>query len=89
VLNRKIFRPFKTGIAVLKAVHDLYADQFSWKQPPYEYEKENLPIDILSGNDRIRKDIEKGKRIKQMEGWWTEQCNEFIKKKRKRYLIYE
>ncbi len=89
VLNRKRFRPFKTGVAILKTAHDLYPDHFEWKQPPYEYEKENLPIDILSGTDRIRKNIEKGKKLKQMEEWWTEECNEFIKKKRKQYLIYE
>jgi hypothetical protein len=27
----------------------LYPDQFKWKQPPYEYEREKLPIEILLG----------------------------------------
>jgi uncharacterized protein YbbC (DUF1343 family) len=89
VLNRKRFRPFKTAIAVIKVIHDLYPDHFSWKQPPYEYETEKLPIDILTGADRIRNDIEKGKKLNKMEDWWTDQCTAFIKEKRKRYLIYE
>jgi hypothetical protein len=27
----------------------LYPDSFAWKQPPYEYEREKLPIEILLG----------------------------------------
>jgi uncharacterized protein YbbC (DUF1343 family) len=31
---------------------------FAWKQPPYEYEYERLPIDILAGNGWLRGAIE-------------------------------
>ncbi len=31
---------------------------FAWKQPPYEYEFEKLPIDILFGNGWMREEIE-------------------------------
>ena len=89
VTKREKFRPFKTGVAVLKAVHDLYPEQFAWKEPPYEYEEVKLPIDILSGTDRLRKDIERGEKLNEMEAWWTEQCREFDITIRKRYLIYE
>ncbi len=27
----------------------MYPEQFQWKQPPYEYETEKLPIEILLG----------------------------------------
>ncbi len=33
---------------------------FAWKQPPYEYEYEKLPIDILFGNSWARQSIEQG-----------------------------
>jgi uncharacterized protein YbbC (DUF1343 family) len=88
ITNRERFRPFKTGVAVLKAVHDLYLEHFTWKPPPYEYETEKMPIDILAGTERLRKDIENGEDLKKMEEWWQEQCMEFNKKFRKRYLIY-
>ncbi|HDL20544.1 MAG TPA: DUF1343 domain-containing protein [Nitrospirae bacterium] len=70
-------------------MHDLYPEQFAWKEPPYEYEEVKLPIDILSGTDRLRKDIERGEKLNEMEAWWTEQCREFDITIRKRYLIYE
>jgi uncharacterized protein YbbC (DUF1343 family) len=88
VTNRNRFRPFKTGVAIIKAIHDLYPDFFKWKQPPYEYEKDKMPIDILAGTDRLRKDIEDGRSIEHMEEWWSEQCHEFNKNIRKKYLIY-
>lgn len=88
VTNRNSFKPFKTGVAIIKAVHDLYPKDFKWKQPPYEYETEKMPVDILAGTDRLRNDIEKGTPLGQMEEWWKEQCLEFNRKFRKKYLIY-
>jgi len=88
VTDRKKFKPFRTGAAVIRAVRDLYPDRFEWKQPPYEYETEKMPIDILAGTDRFRKDMENGRPPDQMEKWWDEQRREFNKKLRKRFLIY-
>jgi uncharacterized protein YbbC (DUF1343 family) len=88
VSQREQFKPFKTGVAIIKAVHDLYPEHYSWRQPPYEYETEKLPIDILAGTDKLRKEIEKGEKLDRMEEWWTEQCNQFDKVIRKKYLIY-
>jgi uncharacterized protein YbbC (DUF1343 family) len=88
VTNRNRFKPFKTGVAVIKAIQGLYPDFFKWKQPPYEYEKDKMPIDILAGTDRLRQDMEDGRSLEHMEEWWSEQCIEFNKKVRKRYLIY-
>lgn len=89
VTERDKFRPFKTGVAILKAVHDLYPEDFLWKQPPYEYEAEKMPIDILAGTDRIRKEIEAGEDIERMEQWWKAQCSLFHKKVTRKFMMYE
>jgi uncharacterized protein YbbC (DUF1343 family) len=88
VINRTKFRPFKTGVAILKRIHDLYPDEFRWKQPPYEYETLKMPIDILAGTDRLRRDIEKGEDLDMMEDRWQEQSAQFDKMFRKKHLIY-
>jgi uncharacterized protein YbbC (DUF1343 family) len=49
VTDRDTFRPFQTGIEIIRAMRNLYPDQFDWKRPPYEYEREKLPIEILLG----------------------------------------
>jgi uncharacterized protein YbbC (DUF1343 family) len=87
VTDREKFKPFKTGVAVLKAVHNTYPREFTWKQPPYEYEEVNLPIDILAGSSRLRKDLETWKDLDEMETWWREEAKSFDKIRRK-YLLY-
>ncbi|MEW6068318.1 MAG: DUF1343 domain-containing protein [Nitrospirota bacterium] len=89
IINREKFKPFKTGIAILKTIYELYPEQFSWKQPPYEYEFKKMPIDILAGTDRLRKDIENGKSLDYMEEWWQEGCSKFKREIRKQYLLYK
>jgi len=49
VTDRAAFRPVRTGLEILRVVRELYPDEFAWKQPPYEYEHEKLPVEILCG----------------------------------------
>ena len=49
VLDREDFRPFQTGVEIIRSIRKLYPDSFAWKQPPYEYEFEKLPIEVLLG----------------------------------------
>jgi uncharacterized protein YbbC (DUF1343 family) len=49
VSDRNVFRPFHTGIEIICTLRKLYPEKFAWKQPPYEYETEKLPIEILLG----------------------------------------
>jgi uncharacterized protein YbbC (DUF1343 family) len=88
VTDRNKFLPFKTGVAILKTVHNTYPREFVWKQPPYEYELVKLPIDILAGTDRLRKDIESWKDLNEMEKWWKEEAKAF-EQIRKQYLMYK
>jgi uncharacterized protein YbbC (DUF1343 family) len=88
VTDRKRYKPFMTGVAVLKAIHDTYPQDLAWKQPPYEYDEINLPIDILAGTDRLRKEIETWTELHAMERWWKEEVKEF-EKIRKKYCIYK
>ncbi len=88
VTERRKFRPFKTGIAVIKAAFELYGKDFAWKRPPYEYEERLLPFDILAGTDRVRKDIEKGLDLKKMEEWWDGELRTFNKGAGKNCLLY-
>ncbi len=88
VTDREKFKPLKTGVAILKAIHHTWPREFSWKQPPYEYEEHKMPIDILAGSDRLRKDIESWKDLDEMEAWWKEELKAF-EKIRKKYLIYK
>lgn len=49
VTNRNHFRPVRTALEILHHLQETYPDEFRWKEPPYEYEREKLPIEILCG----------------------------------------
>lgn len=87
VTDREKFKPFKTAVAILLAIHELYPEVKLWRQPPYEYEFEKLPFDILAGSDRLRMDIENTKSLKEMEELWNREVSAF-EKVRSRYLLY-
>lgn len=89
VLDRAMFKPFLIGAAIVKAIHELYPDDFSWKQPPYEYEEHLLPIDILAGSDCFRKDIESGASLRQMASSWHSDCSRFDRVFRNSVLLYK
>ncbi|MCS7203516.1 MAG: DUF1343 domain-containing protein [Thermodesulfovibrio sp.] len=88
VIDREKFKPFKTAVAILLAICELYPNVNLWRQPPYEYEFEKLPFDILVGSDKLRKDIEKGIQLKDIELWWKKEALEF-EKIRNQYLLYD
>ena len=49
VTDRPSFQPVRTALQILHLVRDMYPNDFAWNQPPYEYEHEKLPIEILCG----------------------------------------
>ncbi|PYI93128.1 MAG: DUF1343 domain-containing protein [Verrucomicrobia bacterium] len=49
VTNRDLFTPYRTGIEIIRTIRRMSGDSFAWKQPPYEYEYERLPIEVLLG----------------------------------------
>jgi uncharacterized protein YbbC (DUF1343 family) len=60
VTDRRLFRPVRTAVSILSTVRELAPDDFRWLSPPYEYEHERMPIDILWGGDGLRTTIDAG-----------------------------
>ncbi|MCX8069191.1 MAG: DUF1343 domain-containing protein [Thermodesulfovibrionales bacterium] len=89
ITNRDLFKPFQTTVAIIKAIIDLYPNEKIWRDPPYEYELEKLPFDIIAGTDRLRLDIESGKSLKEIISWCDEQLTQFNKFFRDKYIIYD
>ncbi|HEY3266294.1 MAG TPA: DUF1343 domain-containing protein [Armatimonadota bacterium] len=58
VTDRQAFEPVLTGIAVLQEVRRVAGGAFWWKPPPFEYEAEKMPIDILAGNSWVRRAVD-------------------------------
>jgi uncharacterized protein YbbC (DUF1343 family) len=54
VADRSLFRPVETAVTILHVVRQLAPEDFAWRPPPYEYEENLMPIDILWGSDVLR-----------------------------------
>lgn len=77
VTEARSFRPVLTYIAILQFAIELSRGSFAWKQPPYEYEFEKLPIDILAGNDWLREAIEDIAPLDDIRQRMEEECRAF------------
>lgn len=60
VTDRERFRPVATAVAILQTARRQAPGEFRWREPPYEYETEKMPIDILWGDDALRLGIDGG-----------------------------
>ncbi|MCB0391411.1 MAG: DUF1343 domain-containing protein [Bdellovibrionales bacterium] len=56
--QKEKFQPYRLIACYFKALKNLYPELNLWRNPPYEYENEKMPIDILSGNNFLRNWVE-------------------------------
>ncbi len=77
VLDRAVFRPVATAVALLEAFRAADPDRFAWRDPPYEYEAVRPPIDILAGSSRLREQIEGGVPAAEIARSWEAAVGEF------------
>jgi uncharacterized protein YbbC (DUF1343 family) len=87
VTNPETFKPYYTTLAIIQEVIKKWPKEFSWRLPPYEYEFEKLPFDIIAGDEEIRKGLEEGRDVDEMESAWTKELAGFIVR-REQYLLY-
>jgi uncharacterized protein YbbC (DUF1343 family) len=87
VLDRRTFEPVLTGVALTRAFREADPGRFQWRQPPYEYEHEKLPFDILAGSSELREQIEAGMSAIDIARSWKEPVAGFAAV-RERFLIY-
>jgi uncharacterized protein YbbC (DUF1343 family) len=66
VLDRTAFRPVLTGMAVIDELRASDPACFGWKPPPYEYEHEKQPMDVIAGSPSFRAAIDAGERAEQI-----------------------
>ena len=87
VLDRRSFRPVRTAVELIAEFRTQDPNRFAWREPPYEYEPEKQPIDILFGSDRLRRVIDaEGDLAAFVESWKTDEDD--FRRLRQRYLIY-
>lgn len=72
VTDPSVFRPFRAGLAILAEC--FRQEETAWRPPPYEYVRDRMPIDILSGTPETRSVIESSDdeallRLSRVDSW--------------------
>jgi len=77
VVDPAAYRPYRTTLALLRCVRELWPQQFAWRQPPYEYETVHMPIDILAGGPGVRAFVDGERPLRDLDAlaaaphdWW-------------------
>ena len=79
VTDRLAFKPYYTTLAFLSLIRHLYPEQFAWREPPYEYETERLPMDLLTGDPAIREGIDEGRSLADLEAAWQPDLDDYCR----------
>jgi uncharacterized protein YbbC (DUF1343 family) len=87
VTDRESFRAVETGVAVIDVMRRQDPASFAWRPPPYEYEYEKPPIDILYGSARLREGLEAGVSAHDLAREWQPGVDAFLSL-RQRFLLY-
>lgn len=77
VLDRQQFKPVLTGMALIDAIRAADPAAFQWKQPPYEYEHDKIPIDVIAGSPSFREAIDAGERAEAIAARWAATVDAF------------
>ena len=86
VTDEKAFRSYLLSLSLLQAVLKAYPENFEWKKPPYEYEYERMPIDLIIGDRGIRKNIEDLADVFDLEREWEENLLKYDRWRRQFFL---
>ena len=87
VTSREDFLPVKAGVSLLRECYGSAPDRFQWRDPPYEYEHDKMPIDILAGSPTLRQQIESQVPLADIVASWRPGVAEF-EEIRRNYLLY-
>ncbi|MDM8525660.1 DUF1343 domain-containing protein [Desulfococcaceae bacterium HSG8] len=88
ITNPPEYKPYITSLRLLRAILSHHSDGFEWKLPPYEYEFERLPIDLIIGSTEIRKRVEQSGDLDEIEESWEKETAGFIEARRE-FCLYE
>jgi uncharacterized protein YbbC (DUF1343 family) len=77
ITDKKIFKPWRTGQFLMRELYYQLGSEFEWKAPPYEYNYDHKPIDIINGSDKLRHWVEQNGSLEMLDSF--EALHEFGK----------
>jgi uncharacterized protein YbbC (DUF1343 family) len=88
VTNVDTYRPYRTGVAFVKACHDQDPAKFAWRHRAYEFVDTIPAIDLLAGSAALREGIAAGASLDDLARRWPRDEGAFAEE-RAEFLLYE
>ncbi|CDF79693.1 conserved hypothetical protein (DUF1343) [Formosa agariphila KMM 3901] len=81
ITDRKTYKPWRVGQFILRELYQYLGGSFAWKDPPFEYNYHQKPIDIINGTDALRHWVESNSSIESLDDFeilneYSSQVNE-------------
>ena len=76
------YKPYVTSLKLFQIILKHCSEAFAYKPPPYEYEYEKLPMDLIMGDEALRKRLENLDDLDDIERSWQHGIDDFQKNSR-------
>ncbi len=81
------FRPYLSSLSILEIILSLWPESFKLKEPPYEYEYERRPLDLILGRRTIFESLAGGVSARSLAAEWESEEAAF-RARREEFLLY-
>jgi uncharacterized protein YbbC (DUF1343 family) len=88
VTDRRLFRPWQTGVALIRALREIGDPHFDWRREAYEFVTDRLAIDLLAGGPALRQGVDAGISLAELTAPWAEAEQAFAQRRRAA-LLYD
>lgn len=76
VINPTKICSYKLALAMVRAAIEIGGENFAWKQPPYEYDRVNLPIKLIFGIENVDQEF-KSNNFNVLDACWSAGIKEY------------
>lgn len=87
VVDADAFLPLRTGVAIFKALRELWPEQFRWRADAYEFVDDVPAFDLLCGTDQVRVGMEQGRALSSLFDGFDAELQAFLPERQK-HLLY-
>ncbi|WP_020588993.1 exo-beta-N-acetylmuramidase NamZ family protein [Desulfobacter curvatus] len=70
IIDRDKYKPYLCSIILLQEIMRAHPNEFQFKVPPYEYEFERLPMDLILGSRKLRENLDEMNDPLELEKAW-------------------
>ncbi|MDA3789042.1 MAG: DUF1343 domain-containing protein [Desulfobacula sp.] len=88
VTSIKEFKPYFSSLVLMQLIIKHHKNDFKFKTPPYEYEFERMPMDLILGSKTLRKRLTNLEDISLLSDQWQDELKQF-KSLSGKYYLYE